>query len=75
MIKLIESDGYSHELRNSSNNKLLGKVVMDADGYYYYWPESNLTASWSSYNLREIANILDKLNSDYEKKIKEYFKK
>tara|TARA_Y100000389_G_scaffold123881_1_gene121217 strand:+ start:1210 stop:1356 length:147 start_codon:yes stop_codon:yes gene_type:complete len=48
---------------------------MDVDGYYYYWPESNLTVSWSSHNLREIADILDKLNSDYEEKIKEYFKK
>ena len=70
-LELVKNNEHSFEIRSSFNNKLLGSATMDIDGYYYFWPEDNLSGSWSSHNLREIAEILEKLNSDYEKTIKQ----
>ena len=43
---------------------------MDVDGSYYFCFDCNLSGSWSSYNLKEISKVLDKLNSDYENNVK-----
>jgi len=73
-IELVKKNEHSYKIRNSFNGKHLGEVIMDVDGSYYYWPDKNLSGSWSSHNLKQIAKILDDLNSEYEERVKKYFK-
>lgn len=45
--------------------------VTDVDGSEYYWPDGN--GHYSSHDLREIADELDKRNQPWEDIIEEYF--
>lgn len=45
-------------------------VVQFEDGYYYYWPEGSI-GGFSSHNLRQIADQLDKMNEPWDKIIQE----
>jgi len=69
-LDLSKNNEHSYDIINKLNNRVLGKAVMDVDGSYYFCFDCNLSGSWSSYNLKEISKILDKLNSDYEKNVK-----
>ena len=71
-IKLEKINDHSYEIyyQYMSNRKHLGKAVMDVDGYYYYWPCDKLSGSWSSHNLKQIADILVSLNIEHEETIK-----
>jgi len=74
-LEAVKLNEHTFKIYHKPNGKYLGKAVMDIDGYYYYWPSDNLSSgSWSSYTLREIADILEELNKEYEKSVKEYFK-
>lgn len=42
------------------------------DGFYYWWPES-YRGAYAAYQLRWIADELDRLNEPYKKQINEYF--
>jgi len=44
----------------------VGVLVMDADGYYYYWPNLQNKGSWSSWMLRDVANILEEINKPWD---------
>lgn len=37
----------------TNNGKLVGDLIIDVDGHFYFWPEDN-NGAWSSYNLREL---------------------
>ncbi len=55
------------------NMKCIGVFSMDVDGYYYFW-SNNDGGSWESYELRMIADALDKVNKPYDDHIKENLK-
>ena len=55
------------------NMKCIGMFSMDVDGYYYFW-SNNDSGSWGSYELRMIADALDKVNKPYDDHIKENLK-
>ena len=55
------------------NVKYLGRFVKDVDGFFYYWGDESLSGSWSSYQLRAIADKLDEINKPYEEVVDEYF--
>ena len=55
------------------NMKCIGVFSMDVDGYYYFW-SNNDSGCWSSYELRMIADALDKVNKPYDDNIKENLK-
>jgi hypothetical protein len=55
------------------NMKCIGVFSMDVDGYYYFWP-NNDGGSWESYELRMIADALDKVNKPYDDHIKQTLK-
>ena len=55
------------------NMKCIGAFSMDVDGYYYFW-SNNDSGSWGSYELRMIADALDKVNKPYDDHIKENLK-
>jgi hypothetical protein len=52
--------------------KIREDIVTLEDGFKYYWPESG-TGALSSSHLRLIADELDRLNKEWEDKIKDYF--
>jgi hypothetical protein len=55
------------------NMKCIGVFSMDVDGYYHFW-SNNDGGSWESYELRMIADALDKVNKPYDDHIKENLK-
>lgn len=56
------------------NDKYVGDLIMDVDGYYYYQPINN-SGYWSSYSLKLIIDYLDKMNKEHDNKIVKFFKK
>ena len=51
----------------------VGQALHDIDGFWKYRPSG---AGWiESHNLRDIADLLDRLNAPYEKELFEYFDK
>jgi hypothetical protein len=55
------------------NMKYIGVFSMDVDGYYYFW-SNNDSGCWDSYELRMIADALDKVNKPYDDHIKQNLK-
>lgn len=56
----------------SFNGEIIGRAIMDVDGYFYFWFERKDGCS-SEHTLRAIADILHDLNKDWDKHIQEYF--
>lgn len=50
------------------NYKLIGELIKDVDGYFYFWPEDN-NGAWASHNLRELADKLDELNKEWDEQV------
>ncbi len=50
-----------------------GEFVKDVDGFVYYWPKGAGTIP--AYQLRQLADELDRRNADWEKEINDYFEK
>ena len=59
----------------SDNGKEIGSFQLDVNGYYYFYTDEETSGGWESYNLREIADELDKTNKPYRNSIEEYFRK
>jgi hypothetical protein len=55
------------------NMVCLGAFSMDVDGYYHFWMNEQ-GGSWASYELRMMADALDKINKPYDDFIKENLK-
>jgi hypothetical protein len=49
--------------------KVIGKFIMQDDGYYGYYT-TETSGYWSSYALRGIADALDDLNREWDESIK-----
>lgn len=58
------------------NNKYLGYLYMEVDGYYVYVESEKLRGGhWAGYELMEIASIIDDLNKPWDNRVGEYFKR
>ena len=57
----------------TKNNQMIGELIMDVDGYFYFWSTVK-DGCWPSYILRYIADKLDEINKDWDNKIKEELK-
>lgn len=57
----------------TKNNLLIGELIMDVDGYFYFWPAND--GCWSAYLLHSIANKLDEVNKKWDDQIHEHFNK
>ena len=55
------------------NDHLVGELIMDVDGYYYFWPSND--GCWPSHIMRSIANKLDEINKPWNDQINDYFSK
>ena len=53
------------------NNKVVGYLIVDVDGYFYFWPSNE--GCWSAHMMRTIANKLDEVNKKWDDQITEYF--
>ena len=51
----------------------VGHAVQDIDGMYYFLPRNMGNGLWASHNLRQIADLLDRLNAPIEKELAAYF--
>jgi hypothetical protein len=53
------------------NEKEIGFLYIEVDGYYVYQPNGGPAPScWSAYGMREIADKLDELNREWDKEVK-----
>ena len=64
---------YEYLVYLKQNMKCIGAFSMDVDGYYYFW-SNNDSGCWGSYELRMIADALDKVNKPYDDHIKQNLK-
>ena len=55
------------------NDHLVGELIMDVDGYYYFWPSND--GCWPSHIMRSVANKLDEINKPWNDQINDYFSK
>ena len=55
------------------NNMLVGSLIMDVDGYFYFWPSND--GCWPSHIMHSIANKLDEINKPWNDEINDYFDK
>lgn len=67
MLKYIKYESYI-EIRLDSSNKLIGKFVLDIDGFYYFLPVGN--GHWSDWTLLQIGNKLKSINHNNNYHIK-----
>lgn len=51
------------------NNKYLGRFIQDVDGFYYYWPDEDLSGCWSEFSLKCIAAALQEINKEWTEQI------
>lgn len=70
-LKAVEFDGSNHRKVVTETGKEIGLFYLDCDGSYYF--ESGL-GMHSSYNLRQIADLLDEINKPFEQETIEFFK-
>ena len=55
-------------------DRLIGYIIMDVDGFYFFDYVTAPNGLWTSYSLRMVADLLEEMNKPYEDNIKEYFK-
>lgn len=48
------------------------EIVTGDDGYRIYWPQG-CNGGFSAHTLREIADVLDRLNADWDKDVQSFF--
>jgi hypothetical protein len=53
---------------------LVGDLIMDVDGHFYFWPEDN-NGAWSSYHLRELADKMDEINKQWDEQVEKQLNK
>jgi hypothetical protein len=71
---ILKPDGkHRYVLCYKPNMKCIGSFSLDVDGYYYFW-SNNDSGCWGSYELRMIADALDKINKPYDDFVKENLK-
>lgn len=73
-IRLEKISESWYEMYFAPNSKKIGKVIMDVDGYFSYWPE-DMSGSFSSWTMRLIADKLEEMNKDWDDKVNEYFER
>jgi hypothetical protein len=53
---------------------LIGDLIMDVDGHFYFWPEDN-NGAWSSYHLKELADKMDEINKSWDEQVEKQLNK
>ena len=58
--------GDCFEVQTADNKTVLGDLVRDVDGYFYYWPDHSKTGCYPEYMIRAIADKLAELNKPWD---------
>lgn len=61
------------EILRYKNGVPCGVIAKDVDGYFYWWPDRESYGSWSAHAIRQVADLLDTMNAQWDKEIKDYF--
>ena len=64
---------YKYSIR-TNNGKLVGDLIMDVDGHFYFWPEDN-NGAWSSHHLRELTYKMDEINKQWKEQVEKELNK
>jgi hypothetical protein len=70
-IKLEKLD--KHYSVKTDSGKILGNFSLDVGGTYYFWGDSQLSVCWDAWGLRQIADLLDEVNKEFDDEVDEYF--
>lgn len=73
MSKLTIEKISNTEYNIKFNDIVLGQALMDVDGYLYFWDNKALTGCTEAWVLRQIADLLDGLNKEWDEEINKYF--
>ena len=68
MKNLTKKEINKHNIDLYFKDKKIGDCVRDVDGYFYFWQYDD--GCWSSYQLKEVAEILDELNKEWDEQVK-----
>lgn len=61
---------------SSNKDVTFGEVLADVDGFYKWWPPHGGRRGYvGTYVLRDLADLVDSLNEEWQKNINEYFEK
>lgn len=52
------------------NGVIIGDMVRDVDGFYYFYPALDRNGHWSSEVMKEVAVILDSENAAWDKEVR-----
>ena len=64
MLELKERKLGNYEVLVSDSRKPIGECLMDVDGYYYFYTDSE--GGWNEHVLAEIAILLKGLNLEFD---------
>ncbi len=71
----IHSTGAKHMSRIIELAQSYGEFVTGDDGFVVYWPTKEFGGSYTAYDLRTLADELDRRNAAWEADIKAYLEK
>jgi hypothetical protein len=57
----------------TGGGKEIGSFQLDSDGSYYFWENGEVSGYWGAHTLREIADLLDKVNKKFDDEVDAYF--
>lgn len=63
------TDNYAKRIIEKA--KAENDIIMGVDGFYVYWPHR--TGAYTAYDLRMLADELDRLNEPYQNDLDAYF--
>lgn len=70
MLKVHSPNEYGTRAIYHNNGVFVGECIYGDDGYYYWWPNKKLSGFVSAEYLRELADILDNLNKDWDEQVR-----
>ena len=75
IFKYEKVNKHHYLVKPKNSDRIIGEIIEDADGYFYFFLVDYNGGAFSSQILDEISTKLDKLNKTWNKKINEYFNK
>lgn len=73
-LKLKKVSKIEYDVLTLDSNHKIGEMIIDTDGYFYFKDINRNSGYWAAYTLRELADILDSLNKDWNDEIEKYFR-
>lgn len=72
MLNLEKVNRVLYNVSYGANNKKLGIIYMEDDGYFVFQPEDG-SGFWNEYSLTLIVDKLKELNKDWDKHLTDNF--